>query len=209
MLDRLTETTHEDFRDFVAARLHAPNGTGPRSDYDLNPGMRADAPETLTAAAVLVPLVMHPAGATLLLTQRTDHLHDHASQVSFPGGRIEESDADAVAAALRETEEEVGLDRRHVDLIGRLGVHDTGTGYRVLPVVGLVVPPFDLTLEPTEVEEVFEVPLDFVMEPVNHGVETRLHRGKEREFPILPWGDYFIWGLTARLLRELSMVLKG
>ncbi len=163
----------------------------------------------MTPAAVLVPLVDHPGGMTVLLTQRTRHMNSHAGQISFPGGRREPGDPSPEETALRETEEEVGLDRRHVDLIGRLGVHDTGTGYRVLPVVGLVVPPFDLTLEPTEVEEVFEVPLDFVMEPVNHGVETRLHRGKEREFPILPWGDYFIWGLTARLLRELSMVLKG
>lgn len=209
MLDRLTETTHEDFRDFVAARLHAPNGTGPRSDYDLNPGMRADAPETLTAAAVLVPLVMHPAGATLLLTQRTDHLHDHAGQVSFPGGRIEESDADAVAAALRETEEEIGIVPGHIDVIGTLDVYETRTGFSITPIVALVRPGFELALDAFEVAEAFEVPLSLVLDPANHKRRSRVWKGAERFFYVIPHQDRFIWGATAGMIVNLYHALAS
>ena len=130
----------------------------PRGDHDLNPDF-FDPDQALTPAAVLVPIVMRAPGLTVLLTQRTDHLYDHAGQVSFPGGRIEPGDRDAEAAALRETEEEIGLPRRHVRLAGRLDTYVTRTGFEVTPMVGLVTPPFPIVPDNFEVAEVFEVPL--------------------------------------------------
>ena len=164
--------------------------------------------ERLKPAAVLVPLVFYDDGVTVLLTQRTESLNSHSGQISFPGGRRETTDRTPEDTALRETEEEIGLPHGQMELVGRLSTHDTGTGYRVMPVVGLIVPPFPLQPEPSEVAEVFEVPLDHVLEPANHGFETRIHRGSERQFCVMPYGDYFIWGLTARLLRELSQRLN-
>ncbi len=157
----------------------------------------------MRAAAVLVPLVDHPDGMTVLLTQRTEHLSDHAGQVSFPGGRVEAGDADDVATALRETEEEIGLDRGHVDIVGHLDTCITGTGFRVTPVVGVVTPPFSLTLDSFEVAEVFEVPLAFVLDASNHQRRAARFRGVRREFYVLPYEDRYIWGATARMLVNL------
>jgi 8-oxo-dGTP pyrophosphatase MutT (NUDIX family) len=157
-------------------------------------------------ASVLVPLVQRQDGLHVLLTRRTDHLHDHAGQISFPGGRRDEGDADDVATALRETEEEVGLARRHIEIIGRLPIYTTVTHYLVTPVVGLVQPDFELALDHFEVAEAFEVPLAFLMSPAHH----RRHRfefgGQSRQFLSMPWQregrDYFIWGATAAMLRN-------
>ena len=163
-------------------------------------------------ASVLVPLVMREAGPRVLLTQRTAHLRGHAGQISFPGGGAEAQDADAVATALRETEEEVGLDRRHVEVIGRLPVYATVTSYVVTPVVALVRPGFSLTLDSFEVAEAFEVPLDFLMTPAHHRRHAFVVDGHHRQFLSMPWpGDapgsgrppYFIWGATAAMLRNL------
>ncbi|MEE8333636.1 MAG: CoA pyrophosphatase, partial [Alphaproteobacteria bacterium] len=110
--------------------------------------------------------------------------------------------------ALRETEEEIGVARHHVELIGRLTEHETGTGFRVVPVVGLLSPPVAVTVDPSEVDHAFEVPLDFVLDPANQKYETRRHNGVEREFCVVPWGDYYIWGLTARVLFELSRKVR-
>ena len=159
------------------------------------------------AASVLVPLVQRGDELRVLLTQRTDHLHDHAGQISFPGGRAEVEDADDIATALRETEEEIGLARRHIEVIGRLPVYTTITHFVVTPVVALVHPPFDLTLDAFEVASAFEVPLPFLMTPAHH----RRHRfdagGAPREFLSMPWQDgsteRFIWGATAAMLRNL------
>ncbi|MEK8049118.1 CoA pyrophosphatase [Ideonella sp. DXS22W] len=172
------------------------------------------APErTPTPASVLVPLVMRDDGLRVLLTQRTAHLRDHAGQISFPGGRAEAHDADAVATALRETEEEVGLARHHIEVIGTLPHYRTVTSYVVTPVVGLVQPHFELTLDDNEVAEAFEVPLSFLMTPANH----RRHRfewdGHTRQFLSMPWprpgadDSYFIWGATAAMLRNLYAFL--
>ena len=166
------------------------------------------ADDKLTPAAVLVPLVDRADGMTVLLTQRTSHLPSHAGQISFPGGRRQATDASPEDTALRETEEEIGLVRRHVSLVGRLGVRETGTGYRVVPVVGLVEPGFDLVPDPSEVEEVFEVPLDFLLDPANHKFETRVTRGVERQFYAIPYGRHYIWGLTARFLVNLSELVR-
>lgn len=180
-------------------------GQGERGDFDLNP----EAPETrpggrLTPAAVLVPLIDRPGGITVMLTKRTDHLHDHAGQVSFPGGRVEESDDGPVATALRETREEVGLDPAFVQVIGSLDLYRTVTGFRVTPVVGLVRTGFELRIDEFEVAEVFEVPLAFVLDPANHERESTMYNGVERHFYVLRHSPHSIWGATAGMLVNLS-----
>lgn len=166
-------------------------------------------------ASVLVPLVQRDGGLTLLLTQRTAHLRDHAGQISFPGGRAEPGDADAVDTALRETEEEVGLARRHVEVIGALPVYRTVTNFDVTPVVALVQPPFEIRPDSFEVAEVFEVPLAFLMTPANHRRHLFEHDGHRREFLSMPWprpdgqGEYFIWGATAAMLRNFYRLLAA
>ena len=170
----------------------------------------------LRDAAVLVPLVQRDDGLHVLLTQRTDHLHDHAGQISFPGGRKDEADADAVATALRETEEEIGLARRHIEVIGALPVYTTITCYQVTPVVALVRPPFELALDSFEVAEAFEVPLQFLMTPAHHRRHEFELEGERRAFLSMPWTrpgsadgrEYFIWGATAAMLRNLYRFLS-
>ncbi|HEX5634665.1 MAG TPA: CoA pyrophosphatase [Gemmatimonadales bacterium] len=168
-----------------------------------------------THASVLVPLVQRDE-VTVLLTQRTDHLTDHPGQISFPGGRAEPGDADAIATALREAEEEVGLHARHIEVLGSLPTYTTGTGFVVTPVVALIQPPFTVQPDPREVAEVFEVPLGFLMAPTNHrrhGVEVN---GTRREFLSMPWQSgapaprqYFIWGATAAMLRNFYRFLAA
>lgn len=158
----------------------------------------------LTPAAVLFPIVQRGSGQTVLLTQRTAHLRDHAGQISFPGGRVEADDPSPVATALRETEEEIGLARKHVEILGFLPEYHTGTGFRVTPVVALLTPPFDLSPDPFEVAEVFEVPLAFLLDPANHQRHSLHYRGALRHFFAMPYGDYFIWGATAGMIRSLS-----
>lgn len=168
------------------------------------PAAEDDPVATLTPAAVLFPLVRRAGGYTVLLTQRTAHLKDHPGQISFPGGRVEAADASPVATALRETEEEVGLARRHVTVLGYLPEYRTGTGFRVTPVVGEVTPPFELTLDAFEVAEAFEVPLGFLLDKANHQIHSLHYRGAERQFYAIPYGNYFIWGATAGMIRTLS-----
>ncbi|MBV9827725.1 MAG: CoA pyrophosphatase [Alphaproteobacteria bacterium] len=177
-----------------------------RGDHDLNPGLTL--PSTaLRPAAVLVPLISHDAGMAVLLTQRTAHLTAHAGQISFPGGRIEEHDADAVAAALRETEEEVGLPRDRVEVIGRLDTYVTGTGFEITPIVGTIAPPYPLTIDPFEVAEAFEVPLGYILDRRNHQRVERESAGRVRAFFILPYDGRNIWGATAGILVNLAEVL--
>ena len=179
-----------------------------RGDHDLNPGWTPPSNE-LRPAAVLVPLIDRAGGISVLLTQRTAHLTAHAGQISFPGGRIETSDRDATEAALRETEEEVGLTRDHVTVIGRLDTYVTGTGFEITPMVGLVKVPFPLTPDPFEVSEVFEVPLSFVIDPSNHRRMTRVFEERTRVFFVLPYENRYIWGATAGMLVNLAEVLTG
>jgi 8-oxo-dGTP pyrophosphatase MutT (NUDIX family) len=179
-----------------------------RGDHDLNPGWTPPSAE-LRPAAVLVPLIDRAGGMTVLLTRRTAHLSAHAGQIAFPGGRIEAADRDAGAAALRETEEEVGLPRDHVTLIGRLDTYVTGTGFEITPMVGLVRVPFPLAIDPSEVAEAFEVPLDFVLEPTNYRRTERLFDGRPRIFFALPFEGRNIWGATAGMLANLAEVLGG
>lgn len=160
------------------------------------------------AAAVLVPLVQRPEGLTVLLTRRTDQLRHHAGQIAFPGGAIDADDADAWAAARREAWEEIGLAADCIEPIGQLPCYRTVTAYEVTPCVALVSPGLRLHLQPGEVAEAFELPLSFLMNPAHH----RRHRislpGLEREFLSMPWGDYFIWGATAAMLRNLYHQLR-
>jgi 8-oxo-dGTP pyrophosphatase MutT (NUDIX family) len=162
-----------------------------------------------TPAAVLVPIVNRPSGLQLLLTQRTAHLSDHAGQISFPGGRAEDTDASLAATALRETEEEVGLPRSAVAVLGTLPCYETVTGYRVTPVVGWVEPPFELTPDPFEVADVFEVPLDFLLTPANQQRHFRMLGDVRRDYWAIPWRDRYIWGATAAMLVILERTLRG
>ncbi len=161
----------------------------------------------MIAAAVLVPVIVRDSGATVLLTQRTAHLRDHAGQVSFPGGRCEESDASPEATALREAEEEVGINACQVEILGRLPEYRTGTGFVVTPVVGLVMPPLNLRLDDFEVAEVFEPPLEFLLDRANHQRQSIEVRGARREYWAMPWQGYFIWGATAGMLVTLHRFL--
>lgn len=165
----------------------------------------------LRRAAVLLPIVRRPEGLSLLLTERTAHLTNHGGQISFPGGGAEEHDSSPIETALRETEEEIGLHRRHVEIIGVLPEHITITGYRVTPVVGLVTPPFELVADTNEVAEIFEVPLGFLMNGMNHqrlSVELAEGAGR-RSFYAMPYQRFFIWGATAAMLRNLFHFLRA
>ncbi len=161
-------------------------------------------PGPLRPAAVLVPIVLREPEPTVLLTRRTDHLHHHPGQVSFPGGRVEDEDASPIDTALRETEEEISLHRAHVELLGCLPQYQTGTGFDITPVVGLVTPPFELQIDPFEVAEVFEVPLSFLLDESNHQRHSAVIRGVQREYYAMPYGEYFIWGATAGMLVSLQ-----
>jgi len=159
-------------------------------------------------ASVLVPLVARDPGPTVLLTRRTDHLRDHAGQISFPGGRAETHDHDAIATALRETEEEVGLPRELVSVIGRLDTYVTGTGFEITPIVGIVAPLYTLAIDPYEVAEAFEVPLSYVLDRRNHNRTERESAGRTRVFFVLPYEGRNIWGATAGMLVNLAEVLN-
>jgi len=180
---------------------------GVRGDYTMRPGSEGP-PSNLTPAAVLVPLVTHEAELAVLLTQRTSNLQAHAGQVAFPGGRIETSDRNPVDAALRETEEEIGLSADHVSVIGRLDTYITGTGYEITPVVGLVRAPYPVRPDPDEVADVFEVPLAFVLDTRNHERHSREFKGRIRSFFVLPYPGRYIWGATAGMLVNLAEVLS-
>ena len=175
-----------------------------RSDWDLNPQLAADlaAMDPPRAAAVLVPIVMRNE-LTVLLTQRTDTLSSHAGQIAFPGGRVDATDADAKAAALREAHEEIGLEATFVEPVGYLDGYRTGTGYSITPLVALVRPGFELALAPGEVADAFEVPLAFLMSAVNHQQQEREWRGRRRAYWAMPFGDRFIWGATAGMLKNM------
>lgn len=165
----------------------------------------------LRPAAVLMPIVIRRDGPTLLFTQRTADVPDHAGQVSFPGGRTALSDASAIDTALRETEEEIGLARSQVEVIGSLPDYCTGTGYRVTPVAGLIQPPFEMAPDPREVAEIFEVPLAFLMDGAHHQRRTVELPGDfdRRTFYAMPYQQFFIWGATAGILRNLFHFLRS
>ncbi|RFU46744.1 CoA pyrophosphatase [Paraburkholderia sp. DHOC27] len=214
------ESTGDDLPLVAPARL-TPDGLRARFEQRLSWTTEAEDPRWKEfsdprVAAVLVPLAVREDGITVLLTQRADHLNDHAGQVSFPGGRHEPFDANATATALREAQEEVGLDPARVEVLGALPDYLTGTGFRVTPVVALVHPPFTVKADSFEVAEIFEVPLSFLMDPAHHQIRVFRWEGGERRFFAMPYprgdaeeGDYFIWGATAGMLRNFYRFLAA
>ena len=158
--------------------------------------------QPIRPAAVLIPVVEH-AEPTVLLTQRAAHLNDHAGQISFPGGKIDATDASPLDAALREAEEEIGLDREFIDPIGYLSLYATGFGFRILPTVARIKPGFKLRINAAEVDDAFEVPLAFLMNPANHQLHSKEFRGMERSYYAMPFAERYIWGATAGILRVL------
>ncbi|WP_334188623.1 CoA pyrophosphatase [Noviherbaspirillum sp.] len=194
--------------DWLRSRFATPPGWTPEST-DEHWLRKSDA--SPVPAAVLLPIVIREDGPTMLLTQRTAHLHDHAGQVSLPGGRVDRTDSSATDTALRETEEEVGLHRRHIEVVGTLPDYFTGTGFRITPVVALVQPPFELQADTFEVAEIFEVPLAFLMNGQNH--QRRIIELPDgagcRTFYSMPYGRFFIWGATAGMLRNLFHFLRA
>lgn len=182
----------------------------PRGDHDLQE-VPVTPPDEARAieAAVLVPIVLRRAGPTVLLTQRAASLRNHSAQIAFPGGRIDATDGSPRVAALREAQEEIGLAPQQVRTVGYLDAYLTGTGYRVVPVVGLLRPPFDLTINPAEVDEAFETPLDFLLDPANHQRHGRVWNGVHRTYYAMPHEDRYIWGATAGMIRNLYERLAG
>ena len=210
--DDIAEYSPRRFVERVAGRLlHEPppgdldpNLPPAYDDHFLNP----DTFERLKGmptrrAAVLVPVVAREQGATVILTQRPDHMPNHPGQIAFPGGKIEADDAGPAAAALREAEEEIGLDPGLVTSLGYLDLYMTGTGFRIVPMVGLVRPDYKLTLDPREVTDAFEVPLSFLMSIANHKTGSRLWEGQARHFYIMEYEERYIWGATAGILRNM------
>ncbi len=207
----LRRTVADGFFDRARARLTLevppsltdPQAQGARGDLDLNPSMWELAGVVATKpAAVLIPVVDR-AAPTILLTIRTKELASHAGQIAFPGGKIDPHDESPVAAALREAKEEIGLEPTLIEPLGYLDLYLTFSGFRILPTVARVKPDFRLTLNPSEVTETFEVPLEFLMTPANHQKRSREWRGVEREYYAMPFGDRYIWGITAGIVRNL------
>jgi len=181
------------------------SGSG-SSDFDLNPGFRPKG-RSLRPAAVLVSLVERPSGLSVLLTKRASGLQHHPGQIAFPGGKVDATDASITAAALREAHEEVGLDPAQVTVLGQMPIHETVTGFAVTPILGHVQGPFSPVVEAGEVEEAFFVPLDHLMSPDAYSIQRRRWLGQWRSFYTVPWGPYYIWGATARMLRALAQRL--
>lgn len=174
------------------------------SDFDLNPGVVLPEGRKLRPAGVLMPVQVIDGVAQVLLTKRASHLKHHPGQIAFPGGKQEESDADVTAAALREAREEIGLPEDAVRVLGVLPTHETVTSFTVTPVIGLIERDFTITPEQGEVEEVFRVPLSHVTDKSNFSVQGRRWLGQRRHYYTVPFGPYYIWGATARILRGLA-----
>ena len=174
------------------------------SDFDLNPEVALPADRKLRPAGVLAPIIARADGLHLLLTKRSSALKHHPGQIAFPGGKQDETDADVIAAALREAHEEIGLPYGICDILGTMPSHETVTGFVVTPVFAFVKENFKIVAEPGEVEEVFSVPLAHVADPANYLVESRRWRGTRRHYFTVPYGPYYIWGATARMLRAWS-----
>jgi 8-oxo-dGTP pyrophosphatase MutT (NUDIX family) len=183
------------------ARPAPPPEAGDLHVIALAEGVRA------TEAAVLVPLIVRDETVNVLFTQRTAHLNDHAGQISFPGGRVESADATREETALRETEEEIGLVRAQVELLGRLPDYAIPSGFRIAPVVGWIKPPFELKLDPFEVEAVFEAPLEYFLVPTNYQRREYRFGGRHRHYMAIPYNGRYIWGATAGMLYSLCRML--
>lgn len=192
--------------DLIAAfRTFTPSKSEIRGDHDLND---FGVPDKLRSAAVLVPVVCHDGELTMLLTKRTAHLYHHPGQISFPGGHVDAVDESPEACALRETEEEVGIPPENIEIIGRLTSYVTRTGFHVVPIVALIDSGYPLDPDDHEVAEVFEVPLSFLLDRTNHRKCSKVFLGKQRYFWSMPYGDFFIWGATAGMIRNFCDIVK-
>ena len=209
--DPLSDITSAEFFDRAKARLNfdVPAGLSDASIIPLSGDQGTDRMLRIVAeeqpirpAAVLIGIVEHEK-PTVLLTQRAAHLNDHAGQISFPGGKIDPTDSSPLEAALREAEEEVGLPRSFITPVGYLDLYATGFGFRILPTLARVRPGFTLRVNADEVDEVFEVPLAFLMDPINHQVHSKEWRGMMRSYYAMPFAERYIWGATAGILRVL------
>jgi 8-oxo-dGTP pyrophosphatase MutT (NUDIX family) len=209
---RLVCSSVAELRALCTARLeHAPSArvfdnrlNPPRSDYDANPAWPSERGLlTPQPAAVLVPIVARPEGLSMILIQRPETMAAHPGEVSFPGGKVDAADPSPLETALREAEEEIGLARAHVELLGFLDCYQVGSGFRVVPVVGLVTLPFTLDVHAREVADAFEVPLAFLMDSANHQKHSREAKGQTQWFYAMPYEGRFIWGATAAMIRNL------
>lgn len=174
------------------------------SDFDLNPDVQLPAGRKLRAAAVLVPITTFDGQARVILTKRASSLKHHPGQIAFPGGKQDEGDADLADTALREAWEEIGLPRENVSILGKLETHETVTSFQVTPILAHVTQAFQSRPEAGEVDEVFSVPLSHVLNPANFQIQARMWQGRKRHYYTVPFGPYYIWGATARMLRGLA-----
>jgi 8-oxo-dGTP pyrophosphatase MutT (NUDIX family) len=178
--------------------------SAPSSDFDLNPDVELPAGRKLRPAGVLAAFQTGSNGLELVLTKRSSRLKHHPGQIAFPGGKMDEGDADVIAAALREADEEIGLKPDNVEVLGTLPCHETVTGFQVTPVLGLVRAGFTPVPEPGEVDEVFVVPFEHIVDPARYSIQSRRWQGRRRHYFTVPFGPYYLWGATARLLRGLA-----
>lgn len=207
--DEFFKRAHQLFSFDVPPGLTDPNIIPPTDDEGMRSVLQIIARERpIRPAAVLVPIVEREE-PMVLLTQRATHLNDHAGQVAFPGGKIDATDASPRDAALREAEEEIGLDRKFVEPVGYMDLYGTPFGFRILPVVARVAPGFELRINKGEVADAFEVPLAFLMNPANHFLKTSAFRDVTRSFYEMPYGDRYVWGVTAGILRVLYQRMFG
>ncbi len=191
-----------DIAPLLGTALSRPGGAS--SDFDLNPGTVLPEGRKLREAGVLIAVTTYGGRPEVLLTKRSSALKHHPGQIAFPGGKREEGDADVAAAALREASEEIGLPEDRSVILGQMPTHETVTGFMVTPVVAMVERPFEIVPQQSEVEEVFSVPLSHLLDTSNYSIQSRRWRGTRRHYFTVPWGPYYIWGATARMLRALA-----
>lgn len=178
------------------------------SDFDLNPDMNLDQKFNFLEASVLIPILTFKKDLEILLTKRSNNLKNHPGQIAFPGGKKDQIDSSPIETALRETQEEVGLNPKNVEIIASLPSHKTATGFVIKPYLGLINQPFSETLRQGEVDEIFTVPYEYILNEKNFSIQTRKWNGSQRSYYVVPYGPYYVWGATARILLNLSRALS-